>query len=428
MRTRALPAGLAVGLALLLGGTGSALGANAECSNPSGTWTQLQSAAGSGTPFTLSCSLSAPDTAGTQLVVGSGVSFTLDLDGSDLTVAPVSASEPAIEVPSTSTLEVRDSAGTGLLSAGATVDGMLSVDSGATVSVPAGQTLTINDAATNNGIIALAGTLTGSGTLDNEGAISEAASTWSIPGDGSPTGGLTITGNRYELTFSVEFGQAPSSMWVFAPTVAASGESLPNSPPPGYTVAWDADNAAVSSTTELSPLATLVDGVQTIELSSRYTAITPTITYTLTSKHRQGAHGWWLAPVTVTFVCSGPPGLTLECPHAVTLSHSGKGFSASGTVVAANETSASATADGIKIDLTKPTVRITGPRAGHRYSGAAPKAHCHGKDEISGITSCKLTRDIRRHDGIETVTYRALATSGSGRTAKTKLTVTVVPA
>jgi hypothetical protein len=109
---------------------------------------------------------------------------------------------------------------------------MLTVQGGATLSVPAEETLALDEYLDlNDGMIEVAGTLAGEGQLENEGSIAVRRSGWSVAGyrgpGGAPDGGLSITGNAFELSFSVSSGTAPEEMWVFAPTLAAGGESLP---------------------------------------------------------------------------------------------------------------------------------------------------------------------------------------------------------
>lgn len=138
------------------------------------------------------------------------------------------------------------------------VAGSFTVDAGASVSVPASQTLELDDTTAgslvNDGTFTLAGELTGSGSLANNGVISLAGG--SIPGNGtgpSSSGDLTITGNIFDLTFSVPSGTPPASQWVYAPTVSAGGESLP-AVPVARGLWVSSSGGVVYATTPLGPL------------------------------------------------------------------------------------------------------------------------------------------------------------------------------
>ncbi len=425
-RTRAtvLPATLCAALCALALSPPAALAAGGSCSSPAATFAALQAVAQSGGSYTLGCSLSAP--AGDQLTLGAGVGFTLDLDGNSLSVVQPPAGQPALNIPAGSTMTLTDGAGGGSLTSAGEISGTLDVGSGATFSVPASSTLTIptggvltlDGSATNAGTIALAGTLTGSGTLVNSGSISQASPNWSIPGAGTGVGGVHITGNAFELLFSVEFGPRPAPQWVFAPTVSGGGETLPDPPPPGYTQVWVAANAVFTVDTPLAPLAGTVAGVQVVSVSALDTAIPPTISYRVTSTARRGRAGWWVAPVTVTFYCAGAPGLALSCPPPRTLRRSGRGLQVGGTVSAANGTSASVSVPSIRLDLTRPKLSISGVRRGHTYRGRVPRARCRAHDLISGIISCRLQHRTRHAKRRTTIIYTAVARSGSGHVTR----------
>lgn len=252
------------------------------------------------------------------------------------------------------------------------MDGPFTVDQGATVSVASGQTLALYGyTATNQGTIDLAGQLTGSGALDNAGSITVSGDGWSADGQGpAPVSGPLIMGNAFDLQFSLTSGLgAPADEWVFAPTLASSGEVLPPIPSqPGFVSGsdWTAGGTQVAQDTSLAPLANS-SGV--ISLSATETAIAPTITAALSSTLPEGSNGVWYAPVTVTFTCSTPSGTTLTCPAHVLLSTSGQGQTVSRTVTASNGASASVTTTGININLTRPSIsyEITSPRPKSRW-------------------------------------------------------------
>jgi hypothetical protein len=241
------------------------------------------------------------------------------------------------------------------------VDTSLSIDQGATVTVGLGQSLALDDMSgnvndVNNGTIDLAGQLTGSGFLNNAGAIAVSGNSWSADGHGpAAVPGARITGNAFDLQFSAPSGfSAPADVWVFAPTLASSGEALPSLSQAGFASAWTTRATQVGPSTSLAPLA----AGNVIALTGTLTPIPPTITASLSSTIPEGPTGWWYAPVTVTFTCSAPSGtsLPLGCPIPVVLSSNGQGQAVSKTVTASNGGYASVTMNGINIDLTGPVI------------------------------------------------------------------------
>jgi len=106
--------------------------------------------------------------------------------------------------------------------------------------------------------------------------------------------------------------------------------------------------------------------------------------------------GWNSAPVTISFTCRAPATTTLVggCPAPVVLSRDGSDLGWSQTVRASNGGEATATVGGIRIDRGAPTVRIQGPAAGATYRGTPPAAVCVGRDALSGVASCTITRQV----------------------------------
>jgi hypothetical protein len=68
-------------------------------------------------------------------------------------------------------------------------------------------------------------------------------------------------------------------------------------------------------------------------------------------------------------------------------------------------------------------VAVGGIANGATYGGAAPAARCIGKDSLSGIASCTLTR----HTSGTTTTYTAAARDEAGNTRTTSGSYTVLP-
>ena len=103
----------------------------------------------------------------------------------------------------------------------------------------------------------MAGTLDGAGSLANSGVV-ELTGSGAIPGNGvgNASEDLQITGNIFELEFTVPQGvSVPASVWVYAPTVSAGGESLP-AVPAGTAGSWQTGSGiVVGAGTALAPLA-----------------------------------------------------------------------------------------------------------------------------------------------------------------------------
>ena len=155
------------------------------------------------------------------------------------------------------------------------------------LSVPAGGTLTLDGPDLNEGTIEVAGTLTGGGILENEGAVAVSGTAWSVAGykgPGGAPGGLSITGNAYELSFSVPSGTAPEEIWVFAPTVTEGGETLPQPTPPagGSFEGWFTEASGGSQVTDSSALTT------DRTLFAHYTEVPQTITFPTIADHTLG--------------------------------------------------------------------------------------------------------------------------------------------
>lgn len=143
----------------------------------------------------------------------------------------------------------------------------------------------------------------------------------------------------------------------------------------------------------------------------------PVITATVSST-KASRHGWYAAPVTVTFTChQTSAALTAACPAAVTLSRNAAGQSVNRTIIATDGGAATAVVSGINIDSVRPTARVTGVRAGATYFLSGPVAGCHATDSLSGVASCTVTRTTRGHR----VTYVATATDRAGNRSSARL-------
>ena len=150
----------------------------------------------------------------------------------------------------------------------------------------------------------------------------------------------------------------------------------------------------------------------------------PTITAALSStKHRNG-NGWWRTPVKVTFTCDAG-GSTIQggCPAPVILRRSGTSQSVTETITTASGASAHVVVGGIKIDLTKPRVKIKGVRGHALYHGLIPPVSCAASDRFSGISSCTLRYHVTRSAAREKISYTATAVSRAGTVARTTMAI-----
>jgi hypothetical protein len=203
--------------------------------------------------------------------------------------------------------------------------------------VPSGDRLALDDStgySVNSGTIDLGGDLTGSGSLDNSGSITVSGSTWSADGHGAPgytvpSPEATITGNAYDLQFSVPApGTAPSDLWVFAPSLTTSGEVLPGAPSPA--TAWESGTTQVGSSTPLGPLAngSPVISLSVVPLSQTVRFTSSAANETVGGQETLGATGgasgepvvFSVDPSTTNDACSvsGTDGTALAFNHAGT--------------------------------------------------------------------------------------------------------------
>ncbi len=148
----------------------------------------------------------------------------------------------------------------------------------------------------------------------------------------------------------------------------------------------------------------------------------PTIRATARSVVSKTRHGWYRAPVTVSFTCAANGSdLTIDCPAPVRISRQGAGMSVTRTIHAADGGVATATVRGINIDRAAPVLRIRGVRDGASYVGSAPRALCVARDALSGVVSCNVTH--KRSGG--QVRWVASATDRAGNRATTTVSATV---
>jgi hypothetical protein len=139
----------------------------------------------------------------------------------------------------------------------------------------------------------------------------------------------------------------------------------------------------------------------------------PTIHTSVMSKHHRTKFGWYRSPVTVRFSCdAGSAPLTGKCPSAVRVSKNSKHHVVARMIKSADGGEATATVV-VRLDRTKPKVRVAGVRNGATYD-TAPTLRCKAHDALSGVASCRIRRN---HHG-QVVDYVAVAKDKAGNVAK----------
>jgi predicted phage tail protein len=138
----------------------------------------------------------------------------------------------------------------------------------------------------------------------------------------------------------------------------------------------------------------------------------PRITASLSSAGPASRYGWYRAPVTVRFTCTGAE-LTTACPEPVTVAGNGVNQVVQRTIASTNGQSDTVTVI-LDVDRTAPRLRA-GHIDWHRIYRHAPKVTCKGTDKLSGIASCTVRSKVHG----DHVTYRIVATDKAGnRTVK----------
>jgi hypothetical protein len=147
----------------------------------------------------------------------------------------------------------------------------------------------------------------------------------------------------------------------------------------------------------------------------------PTISHSLTPAGPNGA-GWYDKAVSVHFDCHDAGSGIQSCEGDTTLGEGANQF-VTGTATDWAGNTASDTASGINVDITKPTAAFTGgPSAGGTYYwGSVPAApKCAGSDALSGLVSCTVDGDLDPA-AIGTHLYTATATDKAGNAQTAQL-------
>lgn len=215
----------------------------------------------------------------------------------------------------------------------------------------------------------------------------------------------TVTVNAPSLDVpsgSVEFFVDGKS--VGTATIVAGTATLNYTAPTGKTVAASYSGAASGEV------------VQTSSSSASTARTNPTVTATVSSRKAKSKAGWYSAPVTISYRCTAGSG-AVTCPKPVTVTRDG--LTTVTRKVMADDGGIATVATTVKVDRTRPTVKVTGIRNGGTYP-TLPKIGCAASDKTSGIASCVLTRTV---GGSTTTTFVATATDRAGNTSRSTVTI-----
>lgn len=369
--------------------------------------------------------------------------FTIDPDHSDTTDVMVAANPaaPTGDVTVTASLDTTP---------GDTTTAISTASSTTTISSP---TFSFTDFPST--ITAGGGFVTFTGTLDNQ--------TGSNYGGSDPAVAPTPAGLVADISFaSNDSALSPSDLlfqacnggtdanctggtWV-TETVSGTGTLTSKYGATGFALPNTADestyfrialNRAVPNGTTITPTVTLTkvlsDGTTSTGTDSSGVAngpvettnpgtitvggfVKPSITAKVTSAHKKSFYGWYRSNVTVKYTCNaGTAGtLTTACPAPTVFKSNGK-HTVTKTITASNGATATVTVKNIKLDHTKPHVKVTGVKKGHTYAHQRT-LHATCSDSMSGIASCHVSS----HKSGHTVHYTAKATDKAGNTATVK--------
>jgi len=155
---------------------------------------------------------------------------------------------------------------------------------------------------------------------------------------------------------------------------------------------------------------------------------TLTVTYTVAG-HRRSASvvtnpsHWSAAPVEVRFTCRPGTSPIATCPAPVALGQ-GRHRSLSWTATGVDGGKTVAHATEVNVDTTAPVAAVSGIRDESIELVAPKHVSCKGRDNLSGIASCKLTSKRTKTATGWKVTYTATVTDRAGhRTLRRSSTV-----
>ena len=198
-------------------------------------------------------------------------------------------------------------------------------------------------------------------------------------------------------------------------------ESAVNSSTGCDTVVLSTDTAG----TTLTCTASSNGGSNSQSIALKRDATSPTATVSVPAPNTNGWHG---SSVTATFAGADALSGVAGCTAPMTLNE-GANQSASGSCTDnAGNSSTSAVASGINVDLTPPVVSVLGVVNGASYPlGGVPTASCDVQDLLSGVASSATPIVAGGPTGLVTVTCLG-ATDRAGNVANASVTFTVTAA
>jgi hypothetical protein len=147
-----------------------------------------------------------------------------------------------------------------------------------------------------------------------------------------------------------------------------------------------------------------------------------------TTDRAPNANGWYNAPVTITWTSIEPNGAagTPTTPPPITLSTEG----ANQTVTSAKSCDpagncATGTVSGLNIDMTPPTVSVTGVTSGTTYN-QTPSPGCSTTDSLSGVAT-NATVSITNSGTSYTATCSGATDNAGNTAASVSVTYQVIP-
>jgi PKD domain len=133
-------------------------------------------------------------------------------------------------------------------------------------------------------------------------------------------------------------------------------------------------------------------------------------------------NGWYDQPVTVAWLCADALSGVASCPAPTTLTADGASQSVPGTAADAADNTHSATASGINIDQTPPTLTASAPATATGWYPGPVTVHWTCGDNLSGVTSCPPD-EVVSSEGFTTLAETI--TDQAGNSATTDITIRI---
>jgi hypothetical protein len=137
-------------------------------------------------------------------------------------------------------------------------------------------------------------------------------------------------------------------------------------------------------------------------------------------------NGWYNAPVTVSWSCADTLSGVASCPAPTTLSTDGASQSVSGTAADAADNMRNATASGINIDQTAPTLTASAPATTTGWYPGPVTVHWTCADNLSGVTSCPADTLVST-EGFTTLAETITDQAGNSTTTDITIRIDATP-